>query len=298
MRSSIKFISISIILLLALSGCQVVKLFQPTSTPIPPTQTPTSTSTPTETPIPTATSTPLPTFTPTPAVITVEAYSDVEVPILLYHHVTDTIQDSRYNIAPEKFEEQIKWLYDNGYQTINITTLAILILEGGQLPLRPVIITFDDGNLDVYQNAFPILQKYDFIATFYIVDQYINGTDMISIDQVKELAQAGWEIGSHSNTHVHLNAPNVDLQQEIRMAKMETEEKLGVTIHSFAYPFGEINDEVIAKTSRFGYSSAVGLGSSYTHNLSSIYYLSRIEIENDFDMQKFISLLPWSGPIQ
>jgi len=220
---------------------------------------------------------------------------------LLYHHVStnsDT-QDSRYNIPPEKFEEQIKWLFDNGYQTINISDLANLIYNGGEIPQRPVVITFDDGNIDNYSNALPILKKYGFVATFYIVETYINGAEMISTDQVKELIQNGWEIGSHSSTHPHL--PNISedlLAGEIRMSKLGLEEKLGVPVNSFAYPFGEINDNIIRLTSSYGYKSAVGLGNTSTHSMQSIFYLSRIEIENDFSMETFISKLPWSGPLQ
>jgi len=208
-----------------------------------------------------------------------------------------TMDDSRYNIDPAKFEEQMKWLADNGYQTITVSQLVNLIYNGGQIPERPVVITFDDGNSDIYINAFPILKKYGFVATFYLVESYINGQDMITTDQVKELIQSGWEIGSHSKTHAHLPAAGTDLAQEIRMSKLDMEKLLGVKINSFAYPFGEINDEVIRLTSAYGFTSGVGLSESVTHGRNTIYYLSRIEIQNDFDMAKFISLMPWSGPL-
>jgi peptidoglycan/xylan/chitin deacetylase (PgdA/CDA1 family) len=225
---------------------------------------------------------------------------NVTAPILLYHHVTDASDklESRYNVNPEKFEEQMKWLYDNGYQTITVTALADLMRNGGEIPQRPVLITFDDGNLDNYQYAYPILKKYGFVATLYMVDNYINGKDMISSDQLKELIQNGWEIGSHGRSHTKLTAEGVDLADEIRLSKLDMEEKLGVTINSFAYPFGEINDEVIRLTVSYGFTSAVGLGVANSHTMNSIYYLDRIEIYNEYSMEKFISFFPWSGPIQ
>lgn len=298
MKASIKLVICALILsAMILSSCQnafLGNLFQPSPTNVPPTLTQTPTPVPTLTRTPTTTLRPTPTLTPTPAFLTIEP-GTVEVPILLYHHVTADMKASRYNIDPDKFEAQMKWLYENGYETINVTTLANLIREGGHIPPRPVIITFDDGNLDVYENAYPILKAYGFTATFYVVDQYINGSEMITTDQLKDLIKNGWEIGSHSDHHSNLTAEGVDLAQEIRMAKIETEEKLGLTINSFAYPFGQINETVVDKTIRFGYTSAVGLGESIRHDKSTLFYLNRIEIENGYSMEKFVSLLPWSG---
>ncbi len=292
-----------LILLLGLSACKgqsPLSFLRPSETPLPPTATATFAPTATVTATPTITPTSAPTATATPSKITIPAGS-VTAPILLYHHVSTNseTQDSRYNIPPEKFEEQIKWLFDNGYQTINISELANLIYYGGEIPQRPVVITFDDGNIDNYSNALPILKKYGFVATFFVVETYVNGEEMISTDQVKELIQNGWEIGSHSKTHPHL--PNISeelLPDEIRMSKLNLEEKLGVPVNSFAYPFGEINDNIIRLTSSYGYKSAVGLGNSVTHTMQSIFYLQRIEIENDYSMEVFISKLPWSGPLQ
>ncbi len=206
--------------------------------------------------------------------------------------------NSRYNIEPQKFADQMKWLFENGYQTITVSQLASLIRQGGQIPLRPVIITFDDGNLDIFKNAYPIMREYGFVGTFYIVDNYINGSAMISTKQVVRLHDNGWEIGSHSFSHADLTNPGTDLAQEIAFSKSDMQAELGFPIESFAYPFGRITSEVVDKTVRYGYSSAVGLGSSYQHNRDSIYYLSRIEIENDYTMEQFISLLPWSGPLE
>ncbi len=291
-----------IITILLLTGCgngqAGFAFFKPTAT-----STPTGTSTPTITPTLTATSTatatPTPTVTPTPtpAFVVVEK-GNITVPILLYHHIDSALDGSRYNVDPSTFEEQVKWLFDNHYTTINVSEVANLIENGGEMPLRPVVITFDDGNLDIYKDAYPILKKYGFTATFYIVDGYINGKDMISTDQIKELIANGWEIGSHSKHHIDLTSEGADLETEIRLSKVNMEERLGVPINSFAYPFGQVNENVINKTIRSGYTSAVGLGERYTHGIRDVFYLIRMEIQGDYTMEKFISLLPWSGPIQ
>ena len=301
MKNYAKLTTVTIVLLFFISGCGTASqpgffLFKPTSTTTP-TETTTATVTPTATFTVTPSPTPTITPTPTPAFITVEK-GNVTVPILLYHHVDEKLDGSRYNIDPAVFDQQMKWLYDNQYTTITISQVASLILDGGQMPRRPVVITFDDGNIDVFTNAYPILDKYGFVGTFYIVDRYLNGKDMISTDQVKELIQKGWEIGSHSKYHTDLLSAGADLETEIRLSKLDLGERLGVTINSFAYPFGSADSTVINKTIRSGYTSAVGLGESITHGRMDVFYLNRIEIQSGYDMDKFISLLPWSGPTQ
>lgn len=302
MRSLNKNLFLTAILMAAavLAACQKSMPVDdlPETKTIPPLTT-TATLAPTLTETPTLTSTPTETPTPTLAVITIPA-GQVEAPILLYHHISDDSdkQDSRYNVTPAKFDEQMQWLHDNGYQTITVTQLANLIFHGGEIPQRPVVITFDDGNLDNFNKAYPILQKYGYVATFYVVESYINGEGMVSTDQLKQLIASGWEIGSHSRTHAHLTAADTDLASEIRDSKLNLEERLGVKIYSFSYPFGEVSDEVFRLASSYGYTSAVGLSESTLHGMNTIFYLSRIEIQNDYSLEKFAEFFPWGGPLQ
>ena len=301
-------------LALTLTGCQYPEeAFTPpplvTSTPfqpIPPTATrtplPTDTPTPTPSPTPTATATltPEPTATdepePTePPVNPTESETSgmVTVPILLYHHISDTI-DTEYNVHPDVFAEQMKWLHDNGYTTINISDLTRLILEGGSIPERPIVLTFDDGYLDVYKNAYPILQQYGYVATFFIISETVDTKKNLSTDMLLELIDSGWEIGSHSQTHINLDLWN-NWEEEIIGSKTFLEDKLGVTIQTFAYPYGLANSSVIAYTKDAGYTSAVGLGSQVTHDISTLFYLSRKEVKSWYDLDFFADFLPWSN---
>ena len=281
-----------LISLLLLTACQpsnvisapeLTELPIETATFVPPTLTPTATMTPEPTHTPTITS------TPTPAVMTIAAGA-VEVPILMYHHVIEKSGYSLYNILPEVFDQQMAWLHENGYQTINVSDLARLIREGGEIPLKPVIITIDDGNQDIYDNAFPILEKYGFSATFYVVTTYVGGKDMVTAEQLIDLHNKGWEIGVHSYTHEDLTAADVDLNREIGFAKSEMERKLGFPVNTFAYPFGQINPRVVQKTYEAGFGSAVGLGSSIIHDKDTIYYLSRIEVSSQMSFDAFTAV--------
>jgi peptidoglycan/xylan/chitin deacetylase (PgdA/CDA1 family) len=80
------------------------------------------------------------------------------------------------------------------------------ITEGADLPPRPLLITFDDGHLNNYTTAFPIMQKYGFTGVLYIVANYMGADQYMNADQIKEMAIAGWEVGSHSISHSDLTS--------------------------------------------------------------------------------------------
>ena len=101
-----------------------------------------------------------------------------------------------------------------------------------------------------------------------------------------------------AENHAGLTDAGIDLADALRLSKLDMEERLGVPVNSIAYPFGYVNDEVFRLTISYGFTSGSGLGASYTHNKNTIYYLSRIEIENEISLDQFIAKLPWSGPIQ
>jgi peptidoglycan/xylan/chitin deacetylase (PgdA/CDA1 family) len=248
---------------------------------------------PTETPTPQPTNTPEPTFTPTQELVQVEAGKTLDVPILLYHHISDKGPGNRYFVSPEVFDQQMKWLSDHGYQTITISQLSDLILYGGQMPKKPVVITFDDGDADMVSDALPILQKYNFVATAFLIVKWIDAPQYITSDQVGELVKAGWEIGSHSMSHIDLTQNEGTLAYEIGESRTRLNEKFGLDVKSFAYPFGMIDKTVVNVAANSGYHAAVGLGNTYQQGLFDLYYLVRMEVRQEYSMDEFINLLPW-----
>lgn len=215
----------------------------------------------------------------------------ITVPILLYHHVSDTI-DTQYNVHPDRFAEQMKWLFDRGYSTISVADLARVIRDGGALPARPVILTFDDGYRDVYENAYPILQRYGFFATFYIIGETVNTRGNLSTNELLELIAGGWEIGSHSMSHTNLKEDN-NWDYEIYNSKVFLEEKLGIEILTFAYPYGAANTAIMDYTYDSGYSAAVGLGSIMDHDNYDLYFLHRKEVKSWYELDFFEEFMPW-----
>lgn len=268
-----------------------------TQTPYP---SPTLTITPTNTSTPLPTFTPTITYTPSPTLTATWIYQpagNVQAPILLYHHIAESASTNRYYVSPEAFRQQMEALAKWGYTSITPTQLREVILQGGELPARPVIITFDDGNLSVYQNAFPVMQEFGFIGAVYLVANYLNAVDFLTSDQIIELMNSGWEIGSHGASHIDLTKNQDSIRVELIESRKKIEEIIGVPVTSFAYPFGSVNEFVLFKTQDYGYISGMGLGTSTIHTAADLFYLNRLEIKFDIDLERFASLLPWSSSI-
>ena len=291
-----KYLIPTIICLVVLltAGCNMPLLVEQTPTPTA-TFTATPSLTPTHQPTITPTQTPTATLTPTGTQVPTWASfpaGSADVPILLYHHI-GIKADDRYYVAPDAFEQQMRWLYEHGYTTITVSQLAEVLLHGGTLPERPVVITFDDGMEDVYTTAFPIMQRYGFVGTFYLVVTYIGGEAFVTVDQVFEMIHAGWEIGTHSMTHLSLVTYASQMNYQLVESRTWLEKTFGVPVNTVAYPFGEADTNVFERTSRYGFTAGVGLGTGYNQDINKIFYLVREEVRATYDMNTFISLLPW-----
>ncbi|MEW6029402.1 MAG: polysaccharide deacetylase family protein [Chloroflexota bacterium] len=281
---------------LLLSGCNGFTTSTPTPTShplevvpsLPPTET--ATVTPTFTPTPTLTPQPTPTSTRV-----AQGPGLVTVPILLYHHIQATDYFSRYRVPPERFEQQMKLLHDWGYETITTELLVKAITEGADLPPRPILITFDDGDVDVYENAFPIMEKYGFKGVFYLVSNFVGQPNYISVEQVQEMAAAGWEIGSHSMNHTDLVQVPDNQRAEIVESKEQLESLLGVPVKTFAYPFGKAGSATVDYVRFAGYIAAMGLGYTTEQGKGNLFFLQRWEVQSNFDIKAFIGYLPWDG---
>lgn len=256
---------------------------------VPATVTATATSTATITPTNTITSTPTPTWV-------AQGPDSVTLPILLYHRIGVSPTNNQYYMAPEKFEEQMKLLHDWEYTVIPVALLVKAIEDGAELPPRPVMITFDDGDISVYSEAFPIMQKYGLTGVVYIVGNYMGTEGYMSAEQIKELAAAGWEVGSHSRSHRDLSrlAPEVQ-RMEIVEARKVLQEATGAPVLSFAYPFGIASTAVYDYVHFAGYVAAMGLGFTPQQGKSNLFWLQRRDIRGDYDIKRFADSLPWQG---
>lgn len=289
------FVGVLFLLSACSSGTPVTLRAMPTGTRTIPTLTETATVTPTDTPAPTATASRIPTPT-----WVVQGPGDVTVPILLFHRIDVSPIDSRYYVPPELFDKELKVLHDWDYTTITTTMLVQAITMGRELPPHPILITFDDGHLDNYENAFPIMKKYGFTGVLYIVGNYIGANDYLTKEQILEMHAAGWEVGSHSMRHLDLTTLSPDDQRrEIVGSKEKLEQLLGIDILTFAYPFGARNSSVTDYVRFAGYIAAMGAeGYTDSQGAWNIYNLQRVEIKGSETPETFTRFLSWHEPVE
>lgn len=247
----------------------------PTGTPFLP-----FTSTPTPIP-PTITSTVDPNMT-------LFGPGDVLIPILMYHHVTPNSTGSEYAVSLDQFRRQMQWLQEQGYQTVLVSDMVEAVKNGKLLPLKPIILTFDDGFKDVYENAFPLLTELGFAATIYLIEDVINKHPYMTDEMVETLIDEGWEIGNHSKSHAHLPTSR-DLENEVCLSRARLIERFQQPFESFAYPYAAKDEKSIQAVKDCGYTSGAGNGSFTIQTEERLFFFSRREIKSYFDMQRFIT---------
>jgi len=223
--------------------------------------------------------------------------NEVIVPILLYHHVGIPQSDSPYYISPFDFERQMYLLREWGYQTISVELLVRAIKEGAELPPKPIILTFDDGGETVFTNALPILQKYGFTGSAYIVYNYVGISAHMNADQIRALYAAGWEIGSHSISHMDLTVRTDRQMDEIVDSRAKLQTLLGVPILTFAYPYGAYDKDSIHYAHFAGYIAAMGLANETLQSNKNLFYLYRMVVNGNQNLESFALLLPWRGDL-
>ena len=161
------------------------------------------------------------------------------------------------------------------------------------LPEKPIIISFDDGNVNQYTNALPLLKKYNFKATFFIFTSPIGRSkNYLSWEQVKELADSGLEIGSHGKYHRILTKINSqELSQEIVGSKEIIEKNLGKEINIFSFPFGAYNEKIIELIKEAGYQAVRDITNGVNHTKNDLYHLRAYFVTENFP--RFINIVEY-----
>lgn len=245
---------------------------------------------------------PQPTLTPIPSKaeepnIQATWGNQVRIPILMYHYIgnnpkpEDKARDS-ISLGPDRFEEQMKYLKDNGYTTITLDTLYPALKNQVTLPNKTLILTFDDGYMDFYYNAYPILQKYGMKATVFIPTALMNQGYYLTWEQIKDMSSSGLiTYGAHGVNHYHMTTLSAEsLDFELAESKKVLQEKLGIPINFFAYPYGSVDTRVIKATKKAGFIGAVGTWASKIQSEGTTLNMPRMRVGN-IDLPTFISLL-------
>ncbi|HLO28603.1 MAG TPA: polysaccharide deacetylase family protein [Anaerolineales bacterium] len=233
------------------------------------------------------------------------------VPILMYHSISPKASRKfrPFALSPELFGAHLAYLYENSYTPLSVSQWATA-LQGGtsQLPARPVVITFDDGFLDFYHAALPVLLKYGFPATLFIVTGCVEESShwlksegemnrkMLKWSHILEIDQAGIECGAHTHRHADLDivSPNM-VRKEITLSKEILEQKLGHAVATFSYPYGHYDQRVRDVVEQSAFQAACAVRNALSHIKDHRFSLARITINNRTSVQQLAALLNGKG---
>jgi glycosyltransferase involved in cell wall biosynthesis/peptidoglycan/xylan/chitin deacetylase (PgdA/CDA1 family) len=208
-----------------------------------------------------------------------ESQFDRRVPALMYHHI-GPLRPGTYpslTVSPERFEQQVRWLKRRGYVGIKPAEWARWRREGTGLPKKPILITFDDAYADIAEYALPVLKRYGFGGAVFVVSGRVGATNtwdevngcgtlkLMTAEQIRYWAREGIEFGAHSQTHADLRSLSpAECMKEVEGSKRDLEALIGIPVTSFAYPFGEYNEDVCSQVrSQFDLGFSMGQGINF-----------------------------------
>lgn len=206
------------------------------------------------------------------------AEDDEKVLVLNYHMVNRMFISLA--IDPEDFDWQMKYLVDHGYHTISPEELYAFLEGKGTLPDRPVLITFDDGYVDNYTNAYPILKKYNLKATIFIVTGFVSERKgYLTWDQLREMEQHGITAQSHTVTHAPLpELSDERIREELVVSKQQAEAELGHPIEFIAYPTGVHDLHIVGIAKEAGYKGGFTVKYGNVDRSSNVYAMERVPV--------------------
>ena len=192
-------------------------------------------------------------------------YARPQIPILCYHQIRDwTARDSKgakdYIVPIAKFKEQMKMLADSGYHSIQPDQLYAYLTTGARLPSKPVMLTFDDTDLDQFTIARPTLAQYGYKGVYFVMTVSLGRPHYMTKDMVKQLSDEGNQIGSHTWDHHNVKKyQGKDWVTQIDKPTKTLEDITGKKIKYFAYPFGLWNTQAFPELKQRGFVAAFGL---------------------------------------
>jgi len=217
---------------------------------------------------------------------TVDDYANgTKVVVLNYHKVDD--MNISLSVSPADFDKQMAYLEENNYHTITPGQLYDSLENNAALPENPVLITFDDGYRDNYKNAYPILKKYGFKATIFVITGFMDvQPNYITWEQAKELDANGISIESHTVQHKSMTEiSNEQLWTELTESKKMIDARLGKDTKFIAYPTGTYNLHIAQMVKDAGYQGAFTIKYGNVDRASNLYALERVPVfrtENTF----------------
>jgi peptidoglycan/xylan/chitin deacetylase (PgdA/CDA1 family) len=228
-------------------------------------------------------------------------------PILMYHAFGALGEKpGRYIIPAQRFARQLAWLKRRQYHVLSLGEFVTYQREHRLPPERSVVITIDDGYTDVLHVAHPILQRYHFPATLFVVSDRVGaanhwdqhgelvGRPMLDWPDLKRLAHEGVEIGAHTRTHPHLKTLSAEQAwTEISGSRADIERELEMPVQTFAYPYGEYDAAAETAVKQADFLGSCSVRSYLAAAAIAPQALPRIEIRGTDSLLDFILKLQW-----
>lgn len=233
-----------------------------------------------------------------------------EIPVIMYHRVIRDKSEGGVHgiyVTESQFEKHLKYLKQKGFETITFKDLLNnKYKDRFNRGKKQIILTFDDGYTDNYNYAFPLLKKYGFKCVIYLLS-HLNYNkwdvevkenpehkfELMDMSMIKEMEEYGIEFGGHTKTHPKLATLPIEIaQEEILTSKKVLEEKLGHALISFAYPYGNLNEDVKKIVKNSGYNFAVATDSgdiSFSEDLFQIRRIGIFSTNNFFTFKRKVS---------
>ncbi|MGL5961455.1 MAG: polysaccharide deacetylase family protein [Cetobacterium sp.] len=233
-----------------------------------------------------------------------------EMPVIMYHRVIKDESEKGVHgtyVTVNQFEEQMKYLKKKGYETVTFEDLLEnRYKQRFDKEKKWIMLTFDDGYKDNYENAFPVLKKYGYKGIIYILDGIkYNKWDvdnknnpekqfnLMSKDEILEMQNYGIEFGGHTSTHPQLAKINMNTaKNEIINSKHNIEKITGKELLSFAYPYGNLNEDIKGITVEAGYKFSVATDSgsiTFSDDLTEIRRIGIFPTNNLFNFKRKVS---------
>jgi peptidoglycan/xylan/chitin deacetylase (PgdA/CDA1 family) len=226
----------------------------------------------------------------------------MRLPILMFHMFgpAQSREERRYCCSEPGFARQMAFLASRGYVGASIDTAYEYLSGRRTSPERVVAITMDDGTKDNYEVAVPVLRRFGFTATVFVVTEHVGKISDWSVEdglpprklmgweELRGLAETGFEIGSHSRSHVDLSRlSDSQLTREVEDSKKEIEYRIGRPVLSFAYPYGFFDARVKEAVAEAGYQAACTTDSGFNGREEDPHALRRLEIRGTDSLRQF-----------
>jgi peptidoglycan/xylan/chitin deacetylase (PgdA/CDA1 family) len=216
------------------------------------------------------------------AVITIVVFLNTAyvVPVMMYHSIDDQENVTKLSVSPETFELQMAFLHKHKYNVVSLDKVISYLEKKEKIPARTVAITFDDGFYNNYKYAYPVLKKYNFPATLFMITSKIGQDGWCGWKELKEMSDSGLiTIGSHTVNHKWLPTMGTEqLKRELADSKAALENGLGKKVDYLCYPIGAHDDRVERLTKEAGYKAAVATNPGRISPEEDVYAIKRIKI--------------------